>query len=155
MDCWLRPSRRFPIQFVYWSRKDLSRPSSARRLASASGVAFIPRMIWAGSPGSTKSTENTVMETKNRSTIRVISFLTKYRVIIRIPGSPVHFAELPDWLTNTFFHHGVSRNCTGLQKKSSPRTVIKNFCFRVNPCPSVVIHYFFHHTAELSMAMVG
>ncbi len=65
----------------YWPMKGLSRPRSARRVARDSGVALIPRMIWAGSPGRTKRTENTVMETRNRSRSSVISFLARYGVI--------------------------------------------------------------------------
>jgi len=48
---------------------------------SVSGVALIPNIIWAGSPGRIKRTENTAMETKNSSTIKVTSFMTRYRNI--------------------------------------------------------------------------
>ena len=71
------PVRRLPIQPVYWCQKDLSSPSSARRLARVSGVAFIPRIIWAGSPGKTNRTEYTVIETRKSSISNVINFLIR------------------------------------------------------------------------------
>jgi hypothetical protein len=50
-------------------------------LARVSGVALIPSMIWAGSPGITNRTEKTAIDTKKSRIINVIIFLAKYLYI--------------------------------------------------------------------------
>jgi hypothetical protein len=41
----------------------------------------MPSIICAGSPGMTKRTEKTAMETSNRRRKRIMSFLIKYRIM--------------------------------------------------------------------------
>src|SRR5262245_12330023 len=59
------PRRPWPTHSTYWTQIGRSRPIARRSRAAASGLPSVPRMISAGSPGSTRITTKTRIETKN------------------------------------------------------------------------------------------
>src|SRR5262245_58046941 len=59
------PRRPWPTHSTYCTQIGRSRPIARRSCAAASGVLSVPRMISAGSPGSTRITTKTRIETKN------------------------------------------------------------------------------------------
>jgi hypothetical protein len=71
------PFSRLPIQLTYWTRNGWSNPSRDLRAARVSGEAFMPRMIWAGSPGRTNNTVKTVRETRKSTAARAAAFLIR------------------------------------------------------------------------------
>jgi hypothetical protein len=69
-----------PIHSRYWLTTDWSRFSCSRRAATLSGVASLPRMAVAASPGSASTAANTTSEMSHRVSTpsairRMISFL--------------------------------------------------------------------------------
>src|SRR5262245_43741389 len=70
-----------PSHSAYWTRMGRSRPIARRSAAAASGLASVPMMRRAGSPGSTRTTVNTSSETtksvaRNATARRRISWRT-------------------------------------------------------------------------------
>src|SRR5262245_28222540 len=55
-----------PSHSTYWTGMGRSRPIACRSAAAASGLASVPMMRRAGSPGSTRTTVNTTRETTKR-----------------------------------------------------------------------------------------
>src|SRR5713101_6181488 len=62
------PATARPTHRTYWTGTGRLRPSDSRRRATASGLASMPSMMRAGSPGSTRTTTKTSRETKTRVT---------------------------------------------------------------------------------------
>src|SRR4029077_2249939 len=60
------PRRARPTHCTYWTGTGWSRPSAWRTRATESALASSPRMMRAGSPGSTRTTTKTSRETKRR-----------------------------------------------------------------------------------------
>lgn len=83
-----------PTQSRYWRHTGRSRPSSARRRASCSGVALWPRIVRAMSPGSAWVAANTSTDTVASIATPVSTRLTTRRVPIPAdfgmgPGQPL------------------------------------------------------------------
>ncbi len=83
------PCRMPPIQVVYWLSSGWLRCSALRSAASRSGVAVLPRIACAASPGSACVAAKTRMETQMRVTMPRPKRRTRTRIIGHGAGTSV------------------------------------------------------------------
>ena len=81
------------IQSPYCAASGLSKPNSARSDAMRSGVAFVPAMTAATSPGNTRSITNTNTDRPIRAATNSISRFPTNRMIVH--------AALPTWFSRS------------------------------------------------------